>query len=244
MRVTLAVARRELAAFFSTPLAYVFIVAFVAAAGAAPFYFGGFMERRQADLTSFFSFHPWLFLILVPAIGARLWADERRQGTIELLMTLPVTPWQAVAGKYLASWGLIGLNLALTFPIWLSVNYLGEPDNGVIVASYLASFLMGGAMLAVASCVSALTRSQVVAFVFAVAAVFMLMMSGLDMVLNIFSGWAPRYVVDLVASFSFLTHFYSVARGVLDPEAIVYFLSVILLFLFINSRIVEIWPGS
>jgi len=244
MRVTLAIARRELAAYFSTPLAYVFMVAFVAAAGAAPFYFGGFMERRQADLTAFFSFHPWLFLVLVPAIGMRLWADERRQGTIELLMTLPITPWQAVSGKFLAAWVLLAVNLALTVPIWLSVNYLGDPDNGVIVASYLASLLMGGAMLAVTSCLSALTRSQVVAFVLSVAAVFLLMMSGLDLVLNLFSGWAPPYVVDLVASFSFLTHFYTVARGVLDAGAIVYFLSVILLFLFINRQVIEIWKAS
>ncbi len=243
MRVTLAIARRELAGYFSTPLAYVFMVAFVAAAGAVPFYFGGFMERRQADLTSFFSYHPWLFLILIPAIGMRLWAEERRQGTIELLMTLPVTPWQAVLGKFLAAWALIGVNLLLTVPIWITVNYLGSPDNGVIAASYLASFLMGGAMLAVTSCLSSLTRSQVIAFVLGIAAIFLLMMSGLDLVLNLFSGWAPPYVTDLVASFSFLTHFNAVARGVLDAPAIVYFLSVILLFLFINRQVVEIWKS-
>ena len=244
MRATLAIAKRELDAYFSTPLAYVFMVAFVAAAAAAPFYFGGFMESRQADLTSFFFFHPWLFLVLVPAIGMRLWAEERRQGTIELRMTLPITPWQAVSGKFLAAWGLIGLNLILTFPIWVSVNYLGDPDNGVIAASYLASFLMGGAMLAVTSCLSALTRNQVVAFVLSVAAVFLFMMSGLDLVLNLFTGWAPPDAVDLVASFSFLTHFGSVARGVLDAGAIVYFLSVILLFLFINRQVIEIWKAA
>lgn len=244
MRATLAIARRELGAYFFTPLAYVFMVAFVAAAGAAPFYFGGFMLRRQADLTSFFSFHPWLFLLLIPAIGMRLWADERRQGTMELLLTLPITPWQAVLGKFLAAWTLIAVNLALTFPMWLTVNYLGSPDNGVIVASYLASFLMGGAMLAVTSCFSALTRSQVVAFVISVAAVFLLMMSGLDLVLNLFADWAPGYVTDLAASFSLLTHFQSVARGVLDGGAIVYFLSVIALFLFINRQVVEIWKAS
>ncbi len=160
MRVTLAIARRELSAYFSTPLAYVFAIAFVAAAGAAPFFFGGFMERGQADLSSFFFFHPWMFLILVPAIGMRLWAEERRQGTIELLMTLPVTPWQAVAGKFLAAWSLLGFNLVLTVPMWLTVAYLGDPDHGVIAASYIASFLMGGAMLAVASCLSSLTRTR------------------------------------------------------------------------------------
>jgi gliding motility-associated transport system permease protein len=240
MRVTLAIAWRELVAYFSTPLAYVFMVAFLAAAGAAPFYFGGFMERRQADLTPFFSFHPWLFLVLIPAVGMRLWAEERRHGTIELLMTLPVSTWQAVTGKFVAAWVFIAVNLALTFPIWISVNYLGDPDNGVIAASYLASLLMGGALLAVASCVSALTKSQVIAFVFGVAAGFVLMLSGLDLVLNLFTGWAPRYVVDLVASFSFLTHFYAVARGVLDLGAIVFFISIIVLFLFINRQIVEL----
>ena len=243
MRSIFTIARRELGAYFSTPLAYVFIVAFVAAAGAAPFYFGGFMETRQADLTAFFSFHPWLFLMLIPAIGMRLWAEERRHGTIELLMALPVTPGQAVAGKYLAAWTLVALNLVLTFPIWITVNYLGDPDNGVIATSYMASFLMGGAMLAVTSCLSALTRSTVVAFVLSVAAVFLMMMSGLDLVLNLLAGWAPS-VMGLVASFSLLTHFSAVARGAIETNAILYFVSVILLFLFINRQIVEIWKAG
>ena len=239
MRVTLTIARRELAAYFSTPLAYVFLVAFVAAAGAATFYFGAFMERRQADLIPFFYFHPWLYLILVPAVGMRLWAEERRQGTIELLMTLPVTAWQAVLGKFIAAWIFVGIALALTFPIWISVNYLGEPDNGVIIASYVASFLMAGALVAVTSFASALTKSQVVAFVFGVDACFLLMMSGLDLVLNLFQGWAPQYVVDLVGSFSLLTHFNAIAQGVLDLPAIVFFVALMLLFLFINRQVVE-----
>jgi ABC-2 type transport system permease protein len=241
MQVILSIARRELIAYFSTPLAYVFIVAFLTAAGAAPFYFGAFIERHQADLTPFFLFHPWLFLVLIPAVGMRLWAEERRQGTIELLMTLPVTSWQAVTGKFLAGWLFIGVNLALTFPIWISVNYLGDPDNGVIAASYVASFLMAGALLAVTSCVSALTKSQVIAFVFAVVASFLLLMSGLDIVLNLFTGWAPQYLVDLVASFSLLTHFGLIARGVIDLGAIVLFLALIVLFLFINRQVVETW---
>lgn len=240
MRVTFTIVRRELGAYFSTPLAYVFLVAFLAAAGAATFYFGDFMDRRQADLTPFFGFHPWLFLVLIPAVGMRLWAEERRNGTVELLMTLPVTPWQAVFGKFLAAWIFTGLALVLTFPIWITVNYLGDPDNGVIIASYLASFLMAGALLAVASTISAMTKSQVVAFVIAVGASFLLLLSGLDLVLNLFTGWAPDYVIELVAGFSFLTHFNSISSGVLDARAIIFFLSLIVLFLFINREIVEI----
>jgi len=240
MRVMLTIARRELAAYFSTPLAYIFMVAFLATAGAATFYFGNFMERRQADLTPFFDFHPYLFLVLIPAIGMRLWAEERRQGTMELLMTLPITSWQAVIGKFLAAWAFLALNLALTFPIVWTVNYLGNPDNGVIIASYVASFLMGGVLIAVTSCVSALTRSQVIAFVFGVGASFLLMVSGLDLVLNLFSGWAPQSVIDLISSFSLLTHFNAIARGVLDLEAIVFFLALTLFFLFANRQVIEI----
>jgi ABC-2 type transport system permease protein len=244
MRVTLAIARRELTAYFSTPLAYVFLVAFVASAGAATFYFGGFMERRQADLTPFFDFHPWLYLVFIPAVGMRLWAEERRQGTSELLMTLPVTAWQAVLGKFLAAWAFVGIALALTFPIWISVNYLGAPDNGVILAGYVASLLMAGALVAVTSFASSLTNSQVIAFVFGVVASFLLLMSGLPLVLNLFTGWAPQYVVDLVASFSLLTHFDAIARGVLDMRSIVFFASLILLFLFLNRQVVEVWKMS
>jgi len=244
MRVTLAIARRELTAYFVTPVAYVFLFAFVASTGAATFYFGQFMERRQADLTPFFDFHPWLYLVFIPAVGMRLWAEERRQGTSELLMTLPVTAWQTVLGKFLAAWVFVGIALALTFPIWLSVNYLGEPDNGVILAGYLASFLMAGALVAVTSFASSLTNSQVIAFVLGVVASFLLMMSGLQLVLNLFTGWAPQYIVDLVASFSLLTHFDAIARGVLDLRSIIFFVLLMLLFLFLNRQVVEVWKMS
>ncbi len=239
MRTMLVIARRELGAYFSTPLAYVFIVAFVAAAGAVPFYFGGFMDRRQADLTPFFGFHTYLFLVLIPAVGMRLWAEERRVGTIELLMTLPITVWQAVGGKFLAAWAFTGLTLALTFPIWITVNYLGDPDNGVIVASYLGSFLMAGALLAVTSCISALTKSQVIAFVVSVVAGFLLIATSLELVQGLFRSWAPQYVLDLVSSFSLSTHFNAIADGVLDLRAVVFLLSLIVLFLFVNRQIVE-----
>jgi ABC-2 type transport system permease protein len=244
MRVTLTIARRELAAYFSTPLAYVFIVAFLAAAGAATFYLGAFMSRRQADLTPFFAFHPWLFLVLIPAVGMRLWAEERRSGTIELLMTLPITPWQAVIGKFLAAWAFVGIALALTFPIWITVNYLGEPDNGVIVASYIASFLAAGTLLAATAFLSATTKSQVIAFVFGASIGILLMLSGLSFVLDLFTGWAPQYVVDLVASFSLLTHVNAIARGVLEVGALFYFAALTALFLFLNQQMVEVRKAS
>jgi ABC-2 type transport system permease protein len=240
MRNALIIARRELVAYFASPLAYVFIVIFLALAGALGFYVGGFFARGQADLASFFLFHPWLFMILVPAIGMRLWAEERRSGTIELLMTLPITPIEAVLGKFLAAWAFTTIALALTFPMWLTVNYLGQPDNGVIVASYIGSCLMAGAFLALSACISALTKNQVIAFVVGAAASFLFLMSGLDLVLDAFRAWAPGYLVDLVASLSFLTHFASVAKGVIALPTVVFLVSLMLLCLFINTQVIEI----
>jgi ABC-2 type transport system permease protein len=240
MRNALIIARRELVAYFASPLAYVFIVIFLALAGSLGFYVGGFFARGQADLTSFFLFHPWLFMILVPAIGMRLWAEERRSGTIELLMTLPITPIEAVLGKFLAAWAFTTIALALTFPMWLTVNYLGQPDNGVIVASYVGSWLMAGAFLALSACISALTKNQVIAFVVGAAAAFLFLMSGLDLVLDAFRSWAPGYLLDLVASLSFLTHFASVAKGVIDLPTVVFLVSLMLLCLFINTQVIEI----
>jgi ABC-2 type transport system permease protein len=236
----LRITRREFAAYFSTPLAYVFLVTFLVAAGAITFFLGGFFDRGQADLQPFFSFHPWLYLALVPAIGMRLWAEERRTGTIEILMTLPLDVWQSVCGKFLAGWAFAGVALILTFPIWITVNYLGNPDNGVILASYVGSFLMAGALLAISSCVSALTRNQVIAFVISIAVGFLLMASGLDFVLGVFRSVAPQYVLDLLASFSFLSHFSTITRGVLDLRDAVFFLSLIALCLFVNSQIIEL----
>ena len=240
MRNALIIARRELVAYFASPLAYVFIVIFLALAGALGFYLGGFFARAQADLTSFFLFHPWLFMILVPAIGMRLWAEERRSGTIELLMTLPITPIEAVLGKFLAAWAFTSIALALTFPMWLTVNFLGQPDNGVIIASYIGSWLMAGAFLALSACISALTKNQVIAFVVGAAASFLFLMSGLELVLDAFRGWAPGYLVDLVASLSFLTHFGSVAKGVIALPTVVFLVSLMLLCLFINTQVIEI----
>ncbi|WP_338108959.1 ABC transporter permease [Pseudofulvimonas gallinarii] len=157
---TWSIFRRELAGYFATPVAYVFIAIFLILASAMCFYMGGFFERGQADLAAFFAFHPWLYLFLVPAVAMRLWAEERKSGTIELLLTLPVTTWQAVLGKFLAAWAFIGIALLLTFPVWITVNYLGDPDNGAIVAGYIGSLLMAGAFLAIGSCLSAATRTR------------------------------------------------------------------------------------
>lgn len=244
MRNLINITRRELAAYFSMPLAYVFLVTFLAAAGAVTFFVGGFFERGQADLTPFFVFQPWLFLALMPAIGMRLWAEERRSGTIEILMTLPLSTWQVVGGKFLAGWIFVGIALALTFPIWLSVNYLGSPDNGVILASYIASFLIAGALLAISACMSALTSNQVVAFVLSIAVGFLMMFSSVDSVLGILRGVAPQYAVELLASFSLLGHFSTITGGVLDFRDAFFFVSFIALCLFVNAQIIEMKKGA
>ena len=232
--------KRELTSYFATPVAYVFIVIFLVMAGAFTFYLGNFYAREIADLQPFFQFHPWLYLFLVPAIGMRLWAEERKSGTIELLLSLPVTATEAVVGKFLAAWLFVGLALALTFPIWITVNVLGDPDNGVIVAGYLGSFLMAGGFLAISACISAMTRNQVVAFILSVVVCFGFLLSGLPMVLDIFRGWLPQTAVDAVANLSFLSHFNSISRGVVDLRDLVYFALVIGFWLTANRILVEI----
>lgn len=233
------VMRRELAGYFATPVAWVFIVIFLVMAGAFTFYIGAFYDRGIADLDPFFTFHPWLYLFLVPAIAMRLWAEERRSGTVELLLTLPLTPWQAVLGKFLAAWLFVGLALLLTFPVWLTVNYLGDPDNGVIAAGYIGSWLMAGGFLAIGSCMSALTRNQVVAFILAVVVCFGFLVSGLPMVMDLFSSWAPQSLLDAVANFSFLAHFATISRGVIDLRDLIYFGLVIVLWLLANTMVLE-----
>lgn len=240
MQNTYVIMKRELLAYFSTPVAYVFLVIFLAAIGAFTFFLGGFFARGQADLQPFFTFHPWLYLFLIPAIGMRLWSEERKTGTIELLMTLPLSTFNAVAGKFLAAWVFTALALALTFPIWITVNYLGDPDNGVIVAGYIGSWLMAGAFLSLVACLSALTKNQVVAFVIGSAVSFIFLTSGLDIVLSAFRSWAPDFVVEVIASLSFLTNFQSVSRGVIDLREVIFFVSMILVTLFINTAIIDL----
>jgi ABC-2 type transport system permease protein len=217
----------------------VFIVIFLVLMGAFTFYLGNFYERGQADLGPFFIFHPWLYLLLVPAIAMRLWAEERKTGSIELLMTLPITPWQAVLGKYLAAWAFTGVALLLTFPIWITVNYLGDPDNGAIVAAYIGSFLMAGGFLAIGACLSATTRNQVIAFVITIVVCFVFLASGFPMVLDFFTSWAPQILVDGIASLSFLTHFESISKGVIDLRDLIYFGFLILAFLYANTIVLR-----
>jgi ABC-2 type transport system permease protein len=233
-RPTIVIARREFAAYFATPLASVFITIFVALTGAFAFYVGSFFDRGQADLYAFFAYHPWLYLLLVPAVAMRLWAEERKTGTIELLMTLPVSPWEAVLGKYLAAWAFVALALALTFPMWITVNLLGDPDNGVIIASYAGSLLMAGAFLAIGSFVSALTKNQVIAFILAATVCFLFVMSGVELVQNSLRVWAPPVVSSAVSSMSFLSHFEQITRGVIGLPSLVLFASVIVAALIAN----------
>ena len=233
------IAKREFAAYFATPLASVFLTIFVALTGAFAFYIGNFFDRGQANLDAFFVYHPFLYLLLVPAVAMRLWAEERKSGTIELLMTLPVTPWEAILGKFLAAWAFVGLALLLTVPIWITVNVLGDPDNGVILTSYIGSFLMAGAFLAVGSCISATTKNQVIAFILAATACFLLVMSGTEMVQNGLKVWAPTAVSSAVSSLSFLSHFEQISRGVVDFSSVVFFLSLIAFALFANAIVVD-----
>jgi ABC-2 type transport system permease protein len=239
MSRTLVIFRRELAAYFNTPVAYVFIVIFLFMTGIFTFYLGNFFQRGQADLKTFFMFHPWLYLFLVPAISMRLWSEERKAGSIELLLTLPVPLLSAVIGKFLAAWAFTAIALALTFPMWLTVDFLGDPDHGVVLASYIGSLLMAGAYLAIGSCMSAITRNQVIAFVVSITVCFLFTVSGAPIVLDFFAAFAPQIVIDWVASFSFLRHFEAIANGVIDLRDLVYFLSIMAFWLFANVLVVE-----
>jgi ABC-2 type transport system permease protein len=240
MSKTITLMKRELAGYFATPVAYVFMVIFLLLSGILTCYVGNFYENGQADLQALFTFHPWLYLFLIPAISMRLWAEERKSGTIELLMTLPVSLGQAVVAKFLAAWVFAGITLALTFPFWITVNYLGDPDNGVILASYIGSFLMAGGYLAIGACVSASTKNQVIAFVIAVAISFLFVLAGYPAVLNFFKPWVGQSVIDAIGSLSFLTHFYSITTGVIDLRDLVFFASLIGCFLFANATLVEL----
>ncbi|MDJ0934530.1 MAG: ABC transporter permease subunit [Kiloniellales bacterium] len=243
MAGTLTILRRELAGYFTSPLAYVFITIFLMLSGALTFYLGSFFQRGQADLQAFFLFHPWLYLFLIPAVAMRLWAEERKTGTIEFLMTLPISTGQAVAGKFLAAWVFAGIALLLTFPIWVTVNVLGTPDNGVILATYLASWLMAGGFLAIGACLSAVTRNQVIAFVLAAAVCFVFNLAGIELVQNFLRAWTPSFFADAVGSFSFLSNYQAISQGVIDLRHLLFFGSLIGIALLINTLIVDLRKG-
>lgn len=238
------IAKRELSAYFTAPIAYVFLVIFLLLCGFFTFMVGGFFERGEASLTRpFFDWHPWFYLFLVPAVGMRLWADERRVGTLELLLTMPITPWQAIVGKFLASWLFLALALVLTFPVVITVNYLGTPDNGIILSGYVGSWLMAGSFLGMSCITSAMTRSQVVSFITSLMLCLFLILAGFPPIINALEqfGSSPtwRWVVDLVTSLSVMTHFESFQKGVLDLRDIGYFLTVIVFSLFTTSVILR-----
>src|SRR6184192_3886972 len=235
------ITKRELAAYFSSPLAYVFIVIFLLLCGFFTFFVGGFFEIGQASLSQpFFMWHPWFYLFLVPAVGMRLWAEERRVGTIELLLTMPITTWQAIVGKFLASWLFLALALALTFPVVITVNYLGKPDNGVIFCGYIGAWLLAGSYLAISCITSAMTRNQVVSFIISVVICLFLILAGFRPIIDFLQGigFNPK-LVDAIASFSVITHFDSLQKGVLDSRDLIFFLSVMVFSLFTTSVILR-----
>ena len=239
MKPLAVVAKRELSGYFTTPVAWIFLIIFVALSGMLTFYAGNFFERSQADLQSFFMFHPWLYVFLISAVSMRMWAEERRSGTIELLMTLPVSTADLVLGKFLAAWIFVAAALVMTFPIWWTVNYLGVPDNGVIIMSYFASFMIAGTFLSVGSCLSACTKSQIVAFVLTMMACILLTFLGSDALTNAFSGMATEKMLKLLKSFGFLVHYMSITRGVLDLRDIIFFVSFDSVFLFATVIVLE-----
>jgi ABC-2 type transport system permease protein len=239
MKAVWIIAKRELAAYFTSPVAYVFLVIFLLMTGFFTFTAGNFFERGEASLAAFFGWHPWVYLVLVPAVGMRLWAEERRAGTLELLLTMPITPWQAILAKFLASWVFLGVALLLTFPAVITVNVLGSPDNGVIFAGYLGSFFLAGAYLAISCMTSAMTRNQVVAFILSVVICMFLLLAGFNPVTDLLVRWASPSVVDTVAAFSVVTHFDGFQRGVIDTRDLFFFLSVIGFALFATGVIIR-----
>jgi ABC-2 type transport system permease protein len=239
LRHIFTIAKREVTGYFASPVAYVFIVIFLLLSGFLTFMVAGFFERGQANLLPFFAWHPWLYLFLVPAVGMRMWSEERRLGTIELLLTMPITPWQAIVGKFLASWLVLALALALTFPIVITVNYLGHPDNGVILASYIGSLLLAGTYLSISAMTSAMTRNQVVSFIVSVVICLFLILAGWPPVTNLLTQWASPSLVETIAAFSVMSHFDSIQKGVIDSRDVLFFLSVIVFSLFTTSVIIR-----
>ncbi|MEK9827831.1 MAG: ABC transporter permease [Rhodospirillales bacterium] len=233
------VAKREFAGYFATPIAAIFLVIFLAVSAAFTFFVGYFLERGNADLQVFFNFHPWLYLFFAPALSMRLWAEERRQGTIELFLTLPIPLWAAVLGKFLAAWLFLGLALSLTFPMWVTVNILGQPDNGVILASYLASFLMAGGYLAIGSCLSAATKNQVIAFVLTVTVAFIFTAGGAGFLTDLISEFVGKAVLDTIADISILPHFNQIVKGVIAFKDLVYFIALIAAWLLAAMAVID-----
>ncbi len=240
MKNTWIIAKRELASYFNSPVAYVFIVIFLLLTGFFTFMMGGFFRFKEATLTSFFVWHPWLYMLLVPAVGMRLWSEERRQGTLELLFTMPVNTAAAIAGKFLAGWLFLGFALLLTLPMPITVCYLGEPDLGPMLTGYIGSFLMAGAYLAISGMTSACTRNQVISFITSVVICLFLVLAGYPPVTNILLKWgAANNLVEFAAGISVMFHFESMQRGVLDLRDFVYFISLVVFALFTTNIVLK-----
>jgi len=244
MNAIWAISKREFASFFVTPVGYIFIAVFLSLSGVFAFMFGNLYERGEADLLPFFNYHPWLYLFLVPAMAMRSWSEERKSGTIELLMTLPLTTKSIVLGKFLAAWAVLGICLMLTAPLWITINYLGSPDNGVILASYFGSWLMSGAFLSLSMIMSALTKSQVVAFILAVVVCFFFVLSGSEIIIEPLSNFAPAWFTDMVTSLSFLSRFRDIAKVILNANDLVFFITTIVLCLFANQLVIDLNKAS
>ncbi len=238
-----AIFQREFSSYFATPVAAVFLVVFLFLAGIFTFSMGGLFDRGQADLRPFFQFVPWLFLFLAPSLSMRLWSEERRLGTIEILTTLPLGITQAVAGKFLAAWLFALVGLALTFPLWVTVSWLGDPDQGAIVAGYIASAMVGGLFLGIGGLVSAMTKNQVIAFVVTVVLCFLSLLTGFPVVLEFFRGWLAPSAIDLIAGVSVMTHFSSLMRGVIELRDLVYFATAIAALLAATALVID-WRKS
>lgn len=234
-----AITKRELISYFESPVAYVFMVVFLMLIGFLTFFVSRFYEAGQADLRPFFFWHPWMFLILVPAVAMRLWAEERRSGTIETLLTLPITMTQATLGKFIAAWIFLALAILLTFPIVLTTAYLGAPDRGAILGGYFGSVLMAGAYLSVGMLTSAFTRNQVISFVLAVVICLFLLLAGWPPVTDLVARWAPDWLVQGVASFSFMPHYEAFQKGVLDIRDFAYYFSIMIFMLFGTNLVLE-----
>lgn len=244
MQNIMTITERELSSYFGSSLAYIFIAIFLVISGGFTFFIGGFLDAGEASLNAFFQWHPWLFLFLIPAIGMKLWAEERKSGTIELLMTLPITPAQAVIGKFLAAWLFLGITLILTMPIWITVNYLGDPDNGAIFTAYIGSWLMAGAFLGITAAISALTKNQVIAFVAGSAACFVFLLSGIEMVQSFFKTVLTDGFAQMMANMSIMSNFDALSQGVVDMRNIVFFVTLIIACLIINTSIINLKKGA
>lgn len=239
MRQITPVFKREFLGYFRSPIAYVFLVVFSLAGVGLAFFVGGFFQSSQASLDRYFMFYPWLFLFLIPAAGMRLWSEEKRTGTIELLFTLPITTLDAVLGKFLAAWSFLTLAILLSLPMAFTVAYLGDPDWGVIVTTYCGAILMAGGYLGLCSLMSSLTKNQVISFVLSVVACLLLLFLGWSVFSNVLGSIFPVWFVDLLSNFSFITHFDAFTKGIIDPKDVIFFVSLMAFTLFLNVVALE-----